>query len=115
VPVIDVAALRPDTTQVVLVAGLLAEIGMAIAAALSADLRSAFAGSHRGGSAEAALSAQGRRLLVVDPVEVNVDLVRHVTEIVTSLCARLYGRRAASNRAARLLAVAPEPEPEAVS
>ncbi|MGA3487376.1 IS607 family transposase [Micromonosporaceae bacterium DT55] len=43
---------------------------------------------------EAALAAQGRRLLVVDPAEVDDDLVRDVTEILTSLCARLYGRRA---------------------
>ncbi|MEU4779020.1 IS607 family transposase [Micromonospora sp. NPDC023633] len=50
---------------------------------------------------EAALSAQGRRLLVVDPAEVDDDLVRDVTEILTSLCARLYGRRAAANRARR--------------
>ena len=50
---------------------------------------------------EAALAAQGRRLLVVDPSEVDDDLVRDVTEILTSLCARLYGRRAAANRAAR--------------
>jgi predicted site-specific integrase-resolvase len=50
---------------------------------------------------EAALAAQGRRLLVVDPAEVDDDLVRDVTEILTSLCARLYGRRAAANRARR--------------
>ncbi|MEV6692607.1 IS607 family transposase [Micromonospora sp. NPDC051196] len=50
---------------------------------------------------EAALNAQGRRLLVVDPAEVDDDLVRDVTEILTSLCARLYGRRAAANRARR--------------
>lgn len=50
---------------------------------------------------EAALSAQRRRLLVVDPAEVDDDLVRDVTEILTSLCARLYGRRAAAVRAAR--------------
>ncbi len=50
---------------------------------------------------EAALTAQGRRLLVVDPAEVDDDLVRDVTEILTSLCARLYGRRAAVNRAKR--------------
>jgi predicted site-specific integrase-resolvase len=50
---------------------------------------------------EAALEAQGRRLLVVDPSEVDDDLVRDVTEILTSLCARLYGRRAAANRAER--------------
>ena len=51
--------------------------------------------------AEAALAAQGRRLLVVDPSEVDDDLVRDVTEILTSLCSRLYGRRAAADRAAR--------------
>jgi predicted site-specific integrase-resolvase len=50
---------------------------------------------------EAALAAQGRRLLVVDSAEVDDDLVRDVTEILTSLCARLYGRRAAANRVRR--------------
>jgi predicted site-specific integrase-resolvase len=50
---------------------------------------------------EASLAASGRRLLVADPAEVDDDLVRDVTEILTSLCARLYGRRAAANRAAR--------------
>jgi len=40
---------------------------------------------------EAVLSASGRRLLVVDPGEVDDDLVRDVTEILTSLCARLCG------------------------
>jgi predicted site-specific integrase-resolvase len=53
---------------------------------------------------EAALAAQGRRLLVVDPSEVDDDLVPDVSEILTSLCARLYGRRAAANRAARAIA-----------
>ena len=53
---------------------------------------------------EAALSAQGRRLLVADPAEVDDDLVRDVTEILTSLCARLYGRRGARNRAERAVA-----------
>jgi predicted site-specific integrase-resolvase len=55
---------------------------------------------------EAALSAQGRRLLVVDPAGVDDDLVRDVTEILTSLCARLYGRRAAANRAERAVEAA---------
>ena len=53
---------------------------------------------------EAALAASGRRLLVADPAGVDEDLVRDVTEILTSLCARLYGRRAAVNRAARAVA-----------
>ena len=60
---------------------------------------------------EAALSASGRRLLVVDPAEVDDDLVRDVTEILTSLCARLYGRRAAANRAARAVAALGQDEP----
>jgi predicted site-specific integrase-resolvase len=55
---------------------------------------------------EAALAAQGRRLLVVDPAGVDDDLVRDVTEILTSLCARLYGRRAAADRAGRAVAAA---------
>jgi predicted site-specific integrase-resolvase len=53
---------------------------------------------------EASLAAQGRRLMVADPSEVDDDLVRDVTEILTSLCARLYGRRAAASRARRAIA-----------
>jgi len=55
---------------------------------------------------EAALEAQGRRLVVVDPAEVDDDLVRDATELLTSLCARLYGRRSAANRAKRAIEVA---------
>lgn len=58
--------------------------------------------------AQAALAAQGRELVVVDSAEVDDDLVRDTTEIltVTSMCARLYGKRAAQNRAQRALAAA---------
>ncbi|WP_323377635.1 IS607 family transposase [Streptomyces sp. RB17] len=55
---------------------------------------------------EAVLSASGRRLVVLDPAETTDDLVRDITEVLTSMCARLYGRRAAKNRAARAVAVA---------
>jgi predicted site-specific integrase-resolvase len=61
---------------------------------------------------EAALLAQGRRLLVADPSEVDDDLVRDVTEILTSLCARLYGQRSARNRAARAVAALGQDGPE---
>jgi predicted site-specific integrase-resolvase len=61
---------------------------------------------------EAALLAQGRRLLVADPSEVDDDLVGDVTEILTSLCARLYGQRAARNRAARAVAALGQDGPE---
>ena len=60
---------------------------------------------------EAALTAQGRRLLVVDPAGVDDDLVGDVTEILTSLCARLYGRRGAANRARRAVEAATEDGP----
>jgi putative resolvase len=52
---------------------------------------------------EAALSAQGRRLLVVDDHEVKDDLVRDMLEVLTSFCARLYGRRGAQNKAKKAL------------
>jgi predicted site-specific integrase-resolvase len=58
---------------------------------------------------EAALAAQGRHLLVVDPAEVDDDLVHDVTEILTCLCARLYGRRAAADRARRAVDAATGP------
>jgi len=55
---------------------------------------------------EAALGAEGRRLVVVDPSEADDDLVRNATELRTSLCARLSGRRSAANRAKRAVEVA---------
>ncbi|MFF2384622.1 IS607 family transposase [Streptomyces sp. NPDC058108] len=55
---------------------------------------------------EAVLSASGRRLVVLDPAETADDLVGDITEVLTSMCAPLYGRRAAKNRAARAVAVA---------
>ena len=54
----------------------------------------------------AALSAQGRAILVVDEGEVDDDLVRDMTEVLTSFCARLYGRRGARNRALRAMTTA---------
>jgi putative resolvase len=48
---------------------------------------------------EAALAAAGRSLIVLNPDEVKDDLVRDMVEVLTSLCARLYGRRSAARRA----------------
>lgn len=48
---------------------------------------------------EAALAASGRRLIVVDPSEMNDDLVQDMIAILTRFCARLYGRRSTRNRA----------------
>ena len=55
--------------------------------------------------AGAALAAHGRRL-VVDDSEVTDDLVRDRVEVLTSFCARLYGRRPARNRALKAVGCA---------
>jgi putative resolvase len=55
---------------------------------------------------EAALSAHGRRLLVLDAGEVEEGLVRDMAEIVTSFCARQYGPGSAKNRARKALEAA---------
>jgi putative resolvase len=55
---------------------------------------------------QAALAAQGRRVEVADDAETTDDLVRDMIEVLTSFCARLYGRRGARNRALRALTAA---------
>ncbi len=55
---------------------------------------------------EAALRAQGRRVVVTDPGETTEDLVRDLVDVLTAFCARLYGRRSARNRARRALTAA---------
>ncbi|MFE4582840.1 hypothetical protein [Streptomyces chartreusis] len=53
---------------------------------------------------EAALPASGRRLVAVDPCGSADALVRDITEVLTSICACVYERRAANTRAARAVA-----------
>lgn len=50
---------------------------------------------------EAALAAQGRRMVVADPNESTDDLVRDMVEVLTSFCARLYGLRDTRKQAIR--------------
>jgi len=64
---------------------------------------------------EAALAAQGRRILVVEPGEVKDDLVQDMIEVLTSFCARLYGRRSARHRAKRALEVLEREDSSGVS
>jgi predicted site-specific integrase-resolvase len=52
---------------------------------------------------EAALVAQGRQIVVIDQSEVKDDLVQDMIEVLTSFCARLYGRRSAKNKAKKAL------------
>jgi putative resolvase len=49
---------------------------------------------------QAALSATGRSIIVLHPDEVTDDLAGDMAEVLTSMCARLYGRRSARKRAA---------------
>ena len=46
------------------------------------------------------MSAQDRKLVVAEEADLEDDLVRDMTELLTSFCARLYGRHAAKNKAA---------------
>lgn len=52
---------------------------------------------------EALMQGSGRRVIVVDEAEMNDDLVQDMVEVLTSFCARLYGRRSARRRAKKAL------------
>jgi len=52
---------------------------------------------------ESALASQGRKIVIADPCEVRDDLVQDMIEVLTSFCARLYGRRSAKNKAKKAL------------
>ena len=54
---------------------------------------------------EAALAGRGGKLLVVDESELKDDLVQDMISVLTSFCARLYGRRSAKHRAEKAIAV----------
>jgi putative resolvase len=49
----------------------------------------------------AVLPTQGRRIVVTDDGETEDDLVLNMIEVPASMCARLYSRRGARNRAMR--------------
>jgi len=53
----------------------------------------------------AALAAADRQLQVINQTECNDDLVQDMVDVLTSFCARLYGKRAAKNRAERAMEV----------
>jgi putative resolvase len=57
---------------------------------------------------DATLAASGRRLVITDDGEVDDDLVRDVTEVLTSFCARLSGRRGLATGQRRHCAVPQE-------
>jgi predicted site-specific integrase-resolvase len=55
---------------------------------------------------EAALAAQGRTLMVIEPEERKDDIVRDLHAVIVSLCDRLYGKRSAKSRARRAMKAA---------
>jgi putative resolvase len=57
------------------------------------------------GHMAASLAACGIRIVVFDATETSDGLVRNVTEVITSLCARPIRRRSASRRAAMAVAI----------
>jgi putative resolvase len=52
---------------------------------------------------ESCLHAQGRQLVVIEQAELKDDLVQDMIEVLTSFCARLYGRRSAANKAKKAI------------
>ncbi len=52
---------------------------------------------------EAALMSQGRSIIMADETEEMSDIWQDFTDVVTSMCARIYGRRGARNRAKKAL------------
>ncbi len=45
-----------------------------------------------------ALASSQRELVIINDAECNNDIVQDMIEVLTSMCARLYGKRAAKNR-----------------
>lgn len=57
-------------------------------------------------SLEAALNQSGRKLIILNDTENNMDIVQDFVDVVTSMCARIYGKRAAKNKAKKMLEIA---------
>jgi len=51
----------------------------------------------------AALKSANRRIEIINETECKDDLVQDMVSILTSFCARLYGKRASKNRALRAM------------
>lgn len=52
---------------------------------------------------KALLEAQDRNIIVINNTEEKQDLVQDFVDVVTSMCAKIYGRRGSRNRAQRAL------------
>jgi len=59
---------------------------------------------------EAALASQGRSIIVADETEETADIWQDFIDLVTSMCARIYGGRGARNRAKKAVEAVREAE-----
>lgn len=57
---------------------------------------------------EALMQSSGRSILVMNQNELKDDLVQDMIDVLTSFCARLYGKRSAKNRAKKALSLLEE-------
>ena len=57
---------------------------------------------------QAALEAQNRKLQVINETEATMDLVQDFVDVCTSMCARIYGKRGAKERAKKMIQVSQE-------
>lgn len=57
---------------------------------------------------ESALQAQGRNIIYLNDNETGDDMVQDIVDFMTSVCARMYGKRGAKNRAEKALKAAKE-------
>lgn len=55
---------------------------------------------------EASLASQGRTILIMNDGDHKLDMVQDFIDVVTSMCARIYGQRAGANRAKAAIAAA---------
>ncbi len=59
---------------------------------------------------EATMMSQGRSIIVADETEEMADIWQDFMDLVTSMCARIYGKRGARNRARRAVEAVSDPE-----
>ncbi len=57
---------------------------------------------------ESALRAQNRTIAYIDETEIEDDMVQNIIDFMTSVCARMYGKRGAKARAKRAVQTALE-------
>lgn len=52
---------------------------------------------------QSTLSSNNRNIVVINETEQDMDLVQDFIDVVTSMCARIYGKRSAKNKASKAL------------